>query len=558
LIWHINLLNFISTFRQRSKISVLNFKQVIFPAIRKIGVKPEDDDETKLRKSLLVTTTILISIAAVVWGLIYLSFDEIFPSTIPFSYSLFSSISLIILVFKKKFRLFRFTQLLLILLLPFMLMISLGGFISGSAVILWGVLSPIGALLCGSSKQARYWFIVYILSIIVSGIIQPQIDHSNNLPRYIITIFFVINIGAVSTIAFVTLSYFVKQKDLLIELMKKNRELEQAYLQQEVTLRQSEKLATLGKLSAGIAHELNNPASAAVRGAEHLKNNISELQKTQFKLGKLSLSDEQLEKVKSLNELFYEKSKQPNELDPLTRSNLENEMEEWLEEKGISNCWELASTIVNTGFTKEELADLTKIFTNEQFPVVVSSLGTNFITDSLTEEIKQGAERITQIVKALRSYTYLDQAPIQSVDIHEGLDNTLVMLRSRLKNGISVEREYSENLPRIQAYGSELNQVWTNIIDNAIDAMSGNGRITIKTYKENQHLVVELKDSGPGIPEDIQSKIFDPFFTTKSVGKGTGLGLNISHNIIVQKHKGEIKVKSRPGETYFQIKLPIT
>jgi signal transduction histidine kinase len=558
LIRHINLLNFISTFRQRSKISVLSFKQVIFPAIRKIGVKPEDDDETKLRKSLLVTTTILISIAAVVWGLIYLSFDEIFPSTIPFSYSLFSSISLIILVFKKNFRLFRFTQLLLILLLPFMLMISLGGFISGSAVIFWGVLAPIGALLCGSSRLAWYWFAAYILSIIVSGIIQPQIDHSNNLPRYIITIFFVINIGAVSTIAFVTLSYFVKQKDLLIELMKKNRELEQAYLQQEVTLRQSEKLATLGKLSAGIAHELNNPASAAVRGAEHLKNNISELQKTQFKLGKLSLSDEQLEKVKSLNELFYEKSKQPNELDPLTRSNLENEMEEWLEEKGISNCWELASTIVNTGFTKEELADLTKIFTNEQFPVVVSSLGTNFITDSLTEEIKQGAERITQIVKALRSYTFLDQAPIQSVDIHEGLDNTLVMLRSRLKNGISVEREYSENLPRIQAYGSELNQVWTNIIDNAIDAMSGNGRITIKTYKENQHLVVELKDSGPGIPEDIQSKIFDPFFTTKSVGKGTGLGLNISHNIIVQKHKGEIKVKSRPGETYFQIKLPIT
>ncbi|MEJ2194678.1 MAG: ATP-binding protein, partial [Ignavibacteriaceae bacterium] len=249
--------------------------------------------------------------------------------------------------------------------------------------------------------------------------------------------------------------------------------------------------------------------------------------------------------------------KQPNELDPLTRSNLENEMEEWLEEKGINNCWELASTIVNTGFTKEELADLTRIFTNEQFPVVVSSLGNNFITNSLTEEIKQGAERITQIVKALKSYTYLDQAPVQSVDIHEGLDNTLVILRSRLKNGISVEREYSENLPRIQAYGSELNQVWTNIIDNAIDAMNGNGRITIKTYKENQQLVVELKDSGPGIPEDVQSKIFDPFFTTKSIGKGTGMGLNISHNIIVQKHKGEIKVKSKPGETCFQIKLPI-
>ena len=543
--------------KRRSKISVLSFKQVILPAIRRIGVKPEDDDETKLRKSILVSTTILISSAAIVWGLIYLSFSETFPAAIPLSYTLLSLISLIALAFIKKFKFFRFTQLLMILLLPFVLMISLGGFISGSVVILWGVLAPIGALLCGKSKQAWYWLAAYIFSIVVSGFIQPAISHSNNLPGYIIIIFFTINVGAVSTITYIALNYFVKKKDLLIELMKKNRELEQAYLQQEVTLRQSEKLATLGKLSAGIAHELNNPASAAVRSAEHLKYNISKLQKSQFKLGKLSLSGEQLEKVKTLNEMFYEKSKQPNELDPLTRSNLENEMEEWLEGKGISNYWELASTIVNTGFTKEELTNLTRIFTNEQFPVVVSSLGNNFITNSLAEEIKQGSERITQIVKALKSYTYLDQAPVQSVDIHEGLDNTLVMLRSRLKNGISVEREYSENLPRIQAYGSELNQVWTNIIDNAIDAMNENGRITIKTYKENQHLVVELKNSGPGIPEDIQSKIFDPFFTTKSVGKGTGLGLNISHNIIVQKHKGEIKVKSKPGETCFQIKLPI-
>lgn len=388
----------------------MSFKHVILPAIRRIGVKPEDDEETKLRKSLLVSTTILISIAALVWGFIYLSFGEIFPGTIPLIYTLISSITLFILALIKNFRFFRFTQLLMILLLPFVLMISLGGFISGSAVIFWGVLAPVGALLCGSSKQAWYWFAAYISSIVISGFIQPSINHGNNLPSYIVIIFFVINVGAVSTIAYVALNYFVKQKDLLIELMNKNRELEQAYLQQEVTLRQSEKLATLGKLSAGIAHELNNPASAAVSGAEHLKKNISKLQKTQFKLGKLSLSDEQLEKVETLNKMFYEKSKQPNELNPLTRSNLENEIEEWLEDKGINNCWELASTIVNTGFTKEELANLTRIFTNEQFPVVISSLGYNFITNSLTEEIKQGAERITQIVKALKSYTYLDQA----------------------------------------------------------------------------------------------------------------------------------------------------
>jgi signal transduction histidine kinase len=271
----------------------------------------------------------------------------------------------------------------------------------------------------------------------------------------------------------------------------------------------------------------------------------------------MNLTDTQLGKLKNLNKKIYEKSKQPLELNPLMRSDLENELELWFENKGINNNWELTSTLVNIGFSKDELSELAENFSSEQFPIVVSSLGSNFTTHNLTEEIRQGTGRITQIVKALSSYTYLDQAPNQSVDIHEGLDNTLVMLRSQLKKGITVVCEYSDNLPRIQAYGSELNQVWTNIIDNAINAMNGNGKITLKTYEQDEWLVVELKDSGPGIPEEIQSKIFDPFFTTKPPGEGTGLGLNISHNIITQKHNGELKVKSKPGETCFQIKLPL-
>jgi signal transduction histidine kinase len=175
----------------------------------------------------------------------------------------------------------------------------------------------------------------------------------------------------------------------------------------------------------------------------------------------------------------------------------------------------------------------------------------------MLEEIGQGTSRIVEIVKALKSYTYLDQAPTQSVDVHEGLNDTLVILRSKLKTGIQVQREYAENLPRIEAYGSELNQVWTNIIDNAVSAMQGQGKIILKTYQEDSWVVVEIRDSGPGIPEEIQTKIFDPFFTTKAPGEGTGLGLNISHNIIVQKHKGKLNVTSKPGETCFKISLPI-
>jgi signal transduction histidine kinase len=360
-------------------------------------------------------------------------------------------------------------------------------------------------------------------------------------------------------IKFLTLAaHFFHEKVHMLWEQKKLRDLEKAYLQQEIMMRQNEKLATLGRLSAGIAHEINNPASAALRGAEHLNTNLFDLENNQYELGKMNLTHLQLEKLKTLNKKIYKKSKQPAELNPLMRSDLENELELWFENKGINNSWELTSTLVNIGFSKDELSELADNFSGEQFPIIVASLGSNFTAHNLTEEIKQGTGRITQIVKALKSYTYLDQAPIQSVDVHEGLDNTLVIHRSQIKKGIRVVREYAKDIPRIQAYGSELNQVWTNIMDNAIVAMKGNGKIAIKTYKQDEWIVVELKDSGPGIPSEIQSKIFDPFFTTKPPGQGTGMGLNISHNIIVQKHKGEIKVKSKPGETCFQIKLPIT
>lgn len=338
---------------------------------------------------------------------------------------------------------------------------------------------------------------------------------------------------------------------------KKLRDLEVAYLQQEVMLRQSEKLATLGKLSAGMAHELNNPAAATQRGAEQLRKAFFRLQQSHFNIGQVGLSGVQLATLLELNQAAQARAKEPVDLDSLDRSDSEYEIESWLEVRSFEDAWETAPTLVNLGLNTEKLAALTDEFSIDQFPAVIASVTSTYTIYSLLEEMSQGAERISEIVNALKSYTYLDQAPIQSVDVRQGLDNTLVMFRSKLKTGIVVHREYAPDLPQIQAYGSELNQVWTNIIDNAVGAMGGQGEITLRTRQEKPWVIVEIEDSGPGIPEDVQAKIFDPFFTTKPPGEGTGLGLNISHNIIVHKHNGKITISSQPGQTCFQIKLPI-
>jgi signal transduction histidine kinase len=221
----------------------------------------------------------------------------------------------------------------------------------------------------------------------------------------------------------------------------------------------------------------------------------------------------------------------------------------------------LAPTMVNLNLSDDDLEELGSQFQPEQLPALIHWLNATYNVYSLFAELNQGAERITGIVKALKTYSYLDQAPVQLVDLHKGLDDTLLILSYKLKNGISVRREYAEELPKILGFGSELNQVWTNLIDNAIDALDEAGveepLITLRTRMEEDWVVIEIEDNGPGISEEVQSRMFEPFFTTKPPGVGSGLGLDISYNIVVHKHRGDIKVFSEPGKTMFQIWLPV-
>lgn len=325
----------------------------------------------------------------------------------------------------------------------------------------------------------------------------------------------------------------------------------------EALLRQNEKMAELGKLSAGIAHELNNPSSAVKRSATLLDNSVKRYDYTLRALFGEELSPEQQDIISDLTHRVREQATHPPEMDALVRSDQEEEFILWLDKQGVDNAWELAVCLVDVNIESRELNALSIYFSQKLLSKVLDWVSANYTLYNLKNEIKQGASQISDIVAAFKSYSYLDQAPVQTINVHEGLDNTLLILRNKLKTGISVRKEYDRNLPKINAYGSELNQVWTNILDNAIDALDGNGEIIIRTESNNDEVIVEIEDNGSGIPPEVLPRIFDPFFTTKLPGQGSGLGLDISYNIIVYKHKGDIKVDSKPGKTCFQIRIPV-
>ena len=325
----------------------------------------------------------------------------------------------------------------------------------------------------------------------------------------------------------------------------------------EQLLVQNDKLASLGTLAAGLAHELNNPAAAAHRSTEQLREVLGRWQEASIAISMLRLSDDQGIALTHLLAEMEQRAAGTTVLDSLVRSDMETELQEWLEERGVDESWEVAPVLVSLGWGRDELEGALSIFAQEQLRVVVPWLSSGSAAYGLLEEVGGSAERISEIVKAVKTYSFLDQAPVQQVNIHEGLESTLTMLSYKLKQGVTIHREYDHDLPFIEAYGSELNQVWTNLIDNAVAAMGREGVLTLKTYGQGPNIVVEISDDGPGIPPEVQKRMFEPFFTTKEPGVGTGLGLHIVRNIVVDRHRGQVSVTSRPGYTCFQVTLPI-
>lgn len=378
----------------------------------------------------------------------------------------------------------------------------------------------------------------------------------------------------------------------------------------ETVLQHNQKLIALGGLAAGLAHELNNPAAAAKRSVTQLSDSILEWRSLIQRLnGEEGITSSQwsyvcklrdntknfdpglasrriLDGVSMTNDTITGAGAGATKTDdPIMQSEIEEGIINWLETHGISDGWKLASDLLDAGITINELNEISKIINSRSRSLkgtdmtdgddgddgdnnrnaknledILSWLTTSIKVDHLLYEIKSSTVRISDLVSAVKSYSYMDRTPLQEVDIHEGLESTLTILQYKLrKAGINVIREFDPNLQKINAYGNELNQVWTNLIDNAIDGIGKDGTISIRTKNEgNDHVLVEIADNGKqGIPEDVKSHIFEPFFTTKEQGKGTGIGLSISHRIVTETHRGDIRVYSVPGETRFQVRLPI-
>jgi signal transduction histidine kinase len=317
---------------------------------------------------------------------------------------------------------------------------------------------------------------------------------------------------------------------------------------------QRDRLASLGKLSAGLAHELNNPASAAKRATSQLRDTLKKIRDASLELGRCDLTSAQKAEIERLEASFTQQGAPPP--GTLTVSDLEDQIDSVLRSHGQNDLWELAAGLARRNVKPEVLESLFANFGGDIARAALVRISASVEVATLLHEIESSTSRISDLVGAIKEYTYMDQAPVQNVDVVRSLETTLTIMNHKLKHGVTVQRDYERIPLLVNSFGSELNQVWTNIIDNAIAAMAGKGELRVRTFRQDACVVVEIGDNGPGISPDIKPHIFEPFFTTKGVGEGTGLGLDTVQRI-VKKHRGNIQVSSKPGDTRFQVWLPL-
>ncbi|MFP3914559.1 MAG: sensor histidine kinase [Actinomycetota bacterium] len=489
-----------------------------------------------------------VGAAGVIWGTIYVFLDVASASVYPYGFSALSVLNGLAHLRHRRLEWFGGVEILLILVIPILLSLHLGGLAASGGVGLWAVLAPVGALLMLGPRIALATFTAFVVLTAATVWGEGLWASQATLAPPAVDAFSFLNITAVALVVYWATRIFLSANHRLTAEQTRLLEVEQAYVAQEAMLRQQERLATLGKLSAGVAHELNNPAAAAGRATDQLGEVVGRLIDDAVGLLGFGIGPEGLEWVKEM-------ARNDAAPDPLELADREEEIARWLGLGGVEDAWDLASDLARLGFEGESLERAAERYRRRQITAALRWIVDVGRARELLGEVRTSTGRISDIVGSLKGYSHMDRAEMTRVDVEKGLDDTLTVLTGKL-DGIEVVRRRGSDLPSVTGHPGELNQVWTNLIANAAEAMEGSGTITISTSAADGRLQVEVEDDGPGIPADLLDRVFDPFVTTKAPGEGTGLGLNLTHQIVVDRHGGTITVESQPGSTRFVVALP--